>query len=747
MKRLVPAFFLMLFAAQNIFAQTPTKNDADRRIDILLSKMTLEEKVGQMTQVTLDVICEGEPYNLKSPLAISMPKLKKAVIDYKVGSILNTGISANTQQRWHEIINAIQDAAKDTKLKIPVLYGIDAIHGTNYTQGTTLFPQQIGLAATWNPQLTEELGAIAAYETRASAIPWTFSPVLDLGRNPLWPRIWEGFGEDVFLSSELGKALTRGYQGKNMADKFRVAACLKHFTCYGAPLSGKDRTPAWVPERYLHEYYIPGFAAAINEGAASIMINSGERNGIPSHADKHLLTEILRNQLNFKGVAVSDWEDIILLHTRHHVATTPKEAVKIAVMAGIDMSMVPTDFSFSDYLVQLVKDGEVPMTRIDEATRRILKMKMDLGLFEKTHYPMSDYPKFASEEFRLKSLQGAQECLVLLKNQKNILPLAKNAKILVTGPSANTMRSLNGGWTYSWQGNIADELAKDKNTILEAVQAKIGAANVTYVEGSTFKEPINIEAAAEAAKNVDAVVLCLGETSYTEHEGSFDNILLEDAQIDLANAVAKAGKPVILILAEGRPRVFNKIEPKMNAIVYVPLPGNEGGNALADVIFGDINPSGKMPITYPKHPNSLINYDHKYTENVKGMANIFDPQFEFGTGLSYTNFGYKNLALSKSLISNSDELTISVDVTNTGSRAGKEVVQLYVSDLYASITPPVRRLRGFEKIDLKAGQTRSVTFKIKAKDLAFVGLDNKFINEAGDFRVNIGGLTAMFALK
>ncbi len=738
-----------------LFSQKSTPA-IERKIDALLAKMTLEEKAGEMTQLSLDMICEGDPYNLKQPLAINKDKLKKVIQQYHVGSILNLGTTAHTAARWQEIITQIQEEAGRSRLKIPVLYGIDAIHGVNYTLGTTLYPQPIGVAATWNPDLAERLGRITGYECRASGIPWTFSPAMDLCRYPVWSRTWESFGEDLLMNKTFGSAMIRGYQGSNMGDAFHISACMKHFTGYGASVSGKDRTYASIPDRELREYYLPQYEEAIKNGAMTVMINSSGFNGIPAHVNKQLLTDILKGEWKFQGFAVSDWEDVKYLTTRHKVAATYKEAVKMAVNAGIDMTMVPNDLEFTTLLIELVREGEIPMTRINDAVRRILRVKMLLGLFEKTHDPLSNYPKFGGEEFRQLSLEAAHESLVLAKNTNNTLPLSKTAKVLVVGPTAGSIRALNGGWTNSWQGEKSNEVYADKNTILEAITKEIGADKVTYIEGANFERLTTIDDAVRAASSGEyaSVILCLGEESYTEVPGNINDLTLDAHQIELANALAKTGKSIVVVMAEGRPRLINAFESNMNAVLISLFPGMEGGEAIADVLFGDVNPSGKLPLTYPRYPNGIVPYDHKYLEGLDastgypdGKNKYFTPQYEFGSGMSFTKFEYKNLTINKKEFSKTDNIQVSVQVTNTGAREGKEVVQLYVSDLFASIAPSVKRLRGFQKINLKAGETQTVTFNITFKDLAFVGIDNKWITEPGAFKALIGGLSVDFELS
>lgn len=733
----------VLLAAGTAMAQSHKQpaSALDKKVDALIAKMTLEEKVGQMTEVTLDVVSKANT----SPHQLDADKLKEAIMKYHVGSILNVSGFAYDREHWHDVITSIQQAADKDRLKIPVIYGIDAIHGVTYTLGSTLFPQEIAMAATFNRDIVHRAGEITAYETRASYIPWNYSPVLDLGKSPLWPRIYETFGEDPYLVKTMGKAIITGYQGNNVGDKYHVAACMKHYLGYSYPLSGKDRTPAWIPDRYMREYFLPPFAEAVKAGAKTLMINSGEINGVPVHASKYMLTDVLRGELHFDGIAVTDWRDIQYLHDRHHIAATQKDAVMIAVNAGVDMSMVPYDYTFFTYLVELAKEGKVPMWRINEAVHRILKVKYDLGLFERPVGNPDDYPKFGSDEFRGVSLQAATEAITLLKNTNNVLPLKKNMKVLVTGPTANTMRSLDGGWSYNWQGDLADKLAKGKNTILKAIEQKIGKDNVTYQPGATFDNLKNLDDAIAAAKNSDVIVLCLGELSYTENVGNIDDLNLPAAQTQLADELAKTGKPIILVLAEGRPRIVTEAESHSAATLMTYFSGNEGGDALANILFGDANPSGRLSITYPKFPNSLNNYYRKNLENGNpDDSHGYNPLYEFGYGLSYTNFSYNNLKLSKPELKDGEALTVTVDVKNTGQMEGKESVLLYASQLYSSISPDYKRLRAYDKIDLKPGESKTVTFKITPADLAFVNDVSKTVTEAGDFKLQVGDQTANF---
>ncbi len=747
-----------LFFQNTIRASRPPR-DNSQKIDALLKRMTIEEKVGQMTQVAIGMIANGRDQEIQ----IDSAKLDKAIVRYGVGSILNVSEQALTPDKWHDIIRQIEEAAtKKTRLGIPVIYGIDSIHGANYVQGATLFPQEIGMAATWNPELMKRGSEIAAMETRAAGIPWSFSPVLDIGRQPLWPRFYETFGEDPYLAKVMGAAFVRGLEGTDVSSQDHVAASLKHYMGYSFPLSGRDRTPAWIPENYLREYFLPTFDAAVKTGAHTVMVNSAEINGIPGHVNHHILTDILRDELGFKGFVVSDWEDIKKLVTVWHVAANEKEATRMAVMAGIDMSMVPLDYSFADYLIALVKEGAVPQSRIDEAVRRILKVKFELGLFDNSMPNPALKSKIGLAESRQASLQAAHESMTLLKNSNELLPLAKNRKVLVTGPTADSLISLNNGWTYVWQGSEEALYPKDRPTIRRAIEAKAGAANVTYIPGTKItrrpgapsnstptdiETEVDIPAAVRAAGAADVVVLCLGEGSYTETPGDIPDLILGEPQRKLAAAIEATGKPVVLVLVEGRPRTMDRIADNAGAVLMAYNPGNEGGQAVADVLFGDFNPCGKLPFTYPRFPNGLMTYDHKAFETERFDNAGIRPQFEFGDGLSYTTFSYKDLRLDRKTIGATEQLSVSVTVTNTGRRAGKEVVQLYLSDLVASLSPAGKRLRRFAKVYLEPGQSRTLAFRLRPDDLSFIGANNKPVIEPGEFEVMIAGLKEKFELK
>jgi beta-glucosidase len=729
------------------------------RIEDLLARMTLEEKVGQMTQLEIGQITAGNG----DAVQLDPVKLEKAIVKYGVGSILNVKDQALNIDKWHEILRGIQEAAQRTRLKIPVIYGIDSIHGANYIQGSTLFPQQIGMAATWNPVLMQRGAEVAAIETRAAGIPWTFSPVLDLGRQPLWPRFYETFGEDPYLAQILGVAFVRGFEGNDVSSPDRAATSLKHYVGYSFPLNGRDRTPAWIPENYMREYFLPPFAAAVKAGARTVMVNSAEVNGTPGHTNYHLLTEVLRGELGFQGFVVSDWEDIKKLVSQWKVAADEKEATRMSVMAGIDMSMVPNDYSFSDLLIQLVKENKVPMSRINEAVRRILRIKFELGLFENPMPDPSLKSRLGTIESRQVALSAARESMTLLKNQNNTLPLAKNRKVLVTGPTAHSLIPLNNGWTYVWQGSEPALYPKDRPTILQAIEAKAGK-NVTYVQGTRFTRPpntpagstptsveeeVDIMAAARAARDVDVVVLCLGEGSYTETPGNITDLTLGEPQLKLAEAIQATGKPIVIVLVEGRPRIISRIADGAQAILMAYNPGNEGGTAISDVLFGDYNPGGRLPFTYPRTPNSLIHYDHRLFEvEETSFGNAaFRPQFEFGHGLSYTTYAYTNLQLGRKQVPMNGQVNVSVTVTNTGRRTGKETVILYVRDVAATLTPPGKRVRRFAKIQLEPGQARTLTFTLTRDDLSFIGADNRPTIEPGDFDVMVGGLTDRFTLQ
>ena len=722
-----------------------------------LKKMTLEEKIGQMCEITVDVVTDFP--GSKDGFKLSETMLDTVIGKYKVGSILNVPLSvAQKKEVWAAAIKQIQEKSMK-EIGIPCIYGVDQIHGTTYTLDGTLFPQGVNMGATFNRSLVRRGAEISAYETKAGCIPWTYAPVVDLGRDPRWPRMWENYGEDCYVNAEMGVEAVKGFQGDdpNHIGEYNVAACMKHYMGYGVPVSGKDRTPSSISRSDMREKHFAPFLAAVRAGALSVMVNSGVDNGMPFHANRELLTEWLKEDLNWDGMIVTDWADINNLCTRDHIAATKKEAVKIAINAGIDMSMVPYEVSFCDYLKELVQEGEVPMSRIDDAVARVLRLKYRLGLFENPYWDIKKYNKFGSEEFARVALQAAEESEVLLKNEGNILPLAKGTKILLAGPNANSMRCLNGGWSYSWQGHLADQCAGAYNTIYESLCNKYGKENIIYEPGVTYAPYKNdnwweenqpeIEKSVAAASRADVIIACIGENSYCETPGNLTNLTMSENQRNLVKALAATGKPVILILNQGRPRIINDIVPLAKAIVNVMLPSNYGGDALANLLAGDANFSGKMPFTYPKYINALANYDYKPCENMGQMGgnynydSVMDVQWNFGDGLSYTTYNYSNLKIDKTSFTADDVLTVSVDVTNTGKVAGKESVLLYSKDLVASSTPDNIRLRNFEKVALNPGETKTVTMQLKGSDLAFVGYDGKWRLEKGDFTIKCGGQT------
>ena len=721
--------------------------------------MTLEEKVGEMTQVTIQVVSSvhGTPDTLQQ---LDSAKLDDALLRHHVGSLFNTWDVALAPERWSEVLTAIQRAAARKRVPIPVIYGIDGVHGFNYMTKGTLFPQNIAMAATWNPSLVRREHQITAYETRATGIAWNFAPVLDLARQPLWSRFFETYGEDVYLASVLGREAVLGEQTDPRpaldslfpgalrrppsSGDFFIAATGKHFLGYSAPLSGRDRTTALIPERQLREYFLPTFRAAIGAGLRTIMVNSGDINGIPVHSSHQILTDLLRTELGFDGIVVSDWADIDRLYSSHHVATSPKDAARQAVMAGIDMCMVPYDFSFYEDLIALVHEGAVPMSRIDEAVRRILRVKYQLGLFANPWPDSSRIARINAAPFQAASRAAAEEAITLLKNERSLLPLPKTARVLITGPGANSLIAQFGSWTYTWQGTTTAMYPRDVKTLLDAVRDKVGAQRVTYVRGTDFDNEIDIAAAVAAAKSADVAIVALAEWPIVEKPGDINELAFSPAQLRLARAIEATGTPVVLTIFHERPRIVREVVEDARAIVTAYETGPFGGEALASVLFGDVNPSGRLPFSWPRYSGAFVAYDRAVPGDATpdGPEGGYDPQWAFGSGLSFTTFGYSNLRLSNPAARVSDTVTVSVDVANRGSVAGKEVVQLYVRDLYASVDPPVKRLRGFEKVLLAPGERRTVTFRLPIQQLAFIGRDDKPVVEPGDFDVTIAGLSA-----
>jgi beta-glucosidase len=720
-------------------ALRPRKPDPAQaqKVKELVARMNLKEKIGQMTQLEIGMVSDGHGADIH----INPEKLKKAVVEYGVGSILNVADEALTVEHWHTIVSEIQAAAATTRLKIPVIYGIDTIHGANYVAGSTLFPQPLGMAATWDPAVMARGSAVAAAETRAAGIPWNFSPVLDVGRQPLWPRLYETLGEDVYLARVMGAATVSGYQGESAATAKTVAACLKHYAGYSVPVTGHDRTPAAIPDVTMREYFLPTFATAVKAGALSVMVNSGSVNGIPGHENKTLLTDVLRGEMGFDGVVVSDWEDIKKMVSVHRVAANEKEATRRAVLAGIDMSMVPSDYSFSDLLRELVEAGQVPVARIDEAVSRILLMKMRLGLFDDPLLGTKAGTVVGSPENRAVALQAARESITLLKNDGKVLPLKSGSRLLVTGPTADSLVALDNGWTLTWQGDRAAIYPKDRPTVLGAVRARFGGDKVAYVPGATFDAEDHLDEAVKAAKDADFVVLCLGEMSYAETPGDIHDLNLPPAQIRLGEAMIASGKPVVLVLVEGRPRIIRPIADGVKGVLMAYNPGLEGGTAVADILSGEVNPSGRLPITYPRYPNTLRTYDHTLSEDqdTNYGAKASAAEFSFGDGLSYTTFEYSGLKVAPAAAPGT-ETTVSVTVRNSGDRAGADVVPLFVGQHVSRISPPVKRLRAFARVSLAPGESREVKFQLSRRDLAVVGPDLKWTTEPGEYTVLVGAL-------
>ena len=753
----------MLALAYTASANVPViKSDPkiEAQVEQTLKKLTLEEKVGQMMELVTDLFGANDKNGV---FYIDEHKTDSILSRYKIGSILNApNTCAPTAKQWEKYISQIQKISMK-RIGVPCVFGLDQNHGSTYTQDGTLFPQNINVAATFNREIARRSAEATAYETRAVSVPWTYSPTVDLGRDARWPRIWENFGEDCYLSSEMGKAMVYGFQGEdpNHIDQYHISACMKHFMGYGVPWTGKDRTPAYISPFDLREKHFAPFLAGLKAGALTVMVNSASVNGMPMHANKEILTGWLKEQTGWDGVLVTDWADVNNLYTREMIAKDKKDALRIAINAGIDMIMEPYSCDACGYLIELVKEGKIPMSRIDDACRRVLRMKYRLDLFKNPTQKLKNYPKFGGEEFAKLALEGATESMVLLKNEKlqdgnSVLPLAKGKKILLTGPNANQMRCLDGGWSYTWQGHRTDEFAGKYNTIYEAFCNQYGKENVVLNQGVTYNEKgkyweenePQIQDAVNAAKDADVIVACIGENSYTETPGNLTDLWLSENQRNLVKELAKTGKPVILVLNEGRPRLIADIEPLAQGIIDILIPGNMGGDALVNLVSGKSNFSGKMPYTYPKEINSLANYDFKKSEEVGTMEGAYDynakitQQWGFGHGLSYTSYKYSNLKVSQSDFRHGDIIKVSVDVKNTGKVAGKESVLLFSSDLIASMVPDGRRLRAFDKIELQPGETKTVTFNLNADDLAFVGYDGKWVLEEGDFKLMIADQSA-----
>ena len=754
---------LLLSISMLVFAYTTSANvpviksnpKIEAQVEQTLKKLTLEEKIGQMMELVTDLFGANDKNGV---FYIDEHKTDSIFSRYKIGSILNApNTCAPTAKQWEKYIEQIQKISMK-RIGIPCVFGLDQNHGSTYTQDGTLFPQNINVAATFNREIARHSAEATAYETRAVSVPWTYSPTVDLGRDARWPRIWENFGEDCYLTSEMGKAMVYGFQGEdpNNIDQYHIATSMKHFMGYGVPWTGKDRTPAYISPANLREKHFAPFLAGLQAGALTVMVNSASVNGMPMHANKEILTGWLKEETGWDGVLITDWADINNLYTREMVAKDKKDALRIAINAGIDMIMEPYSCDACGYLIELVKEGKIPMSRIDDACRRVLRMKYRLDLFKNPTQKLKNYPKFGGEEFAKLALEGATESMLLLKNEGNILPLQHGKKILLTGPNANQMRCLDGGWSYTWQGHRTDEFAGKYNTIYEAFCNEYGKENVILNQGVTYNEKgkyweenePQILGAVAAAKDADVIVACIGENSYTETPGNLTDLWLSENQRNLVKALAQTGKPVILVLNEGRPRLIADIEPLAQGIIDILIPGNMGGDALVNLVSGKSNFSGKMPYTYPKEINSLANYDFKKSEEVGTMEGAYDynakitQQWGFGYGLSYTSYQYSNLKVSKSDFRHGDIIKVSVDVKNTGKVAGKESILLFSSDLVASMVPDGRRLRAFDKVELQPDETKTVTFELKADDLAFVGWDGKWRLEEGDFKLMIADQTA-----
>ena len=733
----------------------------EKKIDLLIKNMSVEEKVGQTCQITLDAILQKDSSNkLIEPHQIDLKKLDEAINKYKVGSVLNVSNHTFTLSTWNGVVKKVQDAATKSSTGIPVIYGVDAIHGATYIQNSTLFPQEIGLAASWDTSLAKKMGEITAYETRASGVPWNFSPVLDLGRNPIWSRFFETLGEDTYLAKTMGAKIVEGYQGGAHINKNHVAACLKHYVGYGVPRTGRDRTPALIPERTMLEHHLPPFYESIKGGALTVMINSGEVNGVPGHANKHLLTDVLKKEWGFAGFAVSDWEDFINLYKIAQTDSTVKDAIATAINAGVDMSMVPNNPEYKTYcekLIELVNEGRVSQGRLDDAVRRILRVKHRLNLFEVAYTVKEDYPYFAAEKHKKSAYLAAAESITLLKNKGSLLPAKPSSKVMVIGPAANSLNCLNGAWTHTWQGIDPQYNNFENPTIYEAI--KENARTCDLYKGSLMRminrdeadiPSYDLSLAVNNAKDYDFAVVCLGELPSTERPGDIYTIDMAKEQREIVKRLSKTGIKIVLVLVEGRPKIISDIVPLADAVIQCYLPGDQGGQALSDIIFGEINPSGKLPYTYPRHNGVIMHYDHKQSEllNANTWKNdFFNPQYEFGFGLSYTNYEYSNLSVENSSYSLSDkEITVSVDVKNTGNRAGKEVVQLYSRDHFASISPPLKKLVRYNKVSLDPGEKKTLSFTLDISELGFYSAENLWVNEPGKHSFYVNKLEQPFVI-
>jgi len=749
--------WLVMIGCSSVTNHTDENDEIiNEKVNNLLKIMTLQEKVGQMLNIGLPSLLEGPFYSYRDTLIFDDQKVQTLLVEYGAGSVQNLGSFPLTPEQWNYYIGKIQEINKNqTRLGIPILYGIDAVHGANYSAGSILFPHQINLAASFNVDLAKQVGEMTSYELRACTIPWNYSPVLDVARHSRWGRIFESFGEDTYMVDQMGQAMFKGAQGDSPAEKDKTLQCAKHFVGYGASYNGKDRSPVMLSENYIRQVLLPPFETAIKNGLLTIMISSGSLNGTPSHIDKNLITKILKNELHFKGFVISDWNDIDNLYLVHKVAKDEREAVKLSVLAGLDMCMEPYDASFAKHLISLVNDGEVPISRINDAVRRILYVKYKVGLFNGVQTTTADYPEHGSAKSDSINLSIAEETLVLLKNdtingdKKGILPLNKNTRVLVTGVASNSINYLNGGWSRTWSGQDTSYNDKDKLSILDAIKEKAGAQNVLFAKGTGYTDGDYIQEAVKKAAQADVIVACIGEKPATEKPSDIDELAIPDIQLELIQELAKTRKPIVLVMVQGRPRIIRRIEPLAKCILMAFLPGNEGGRAIANTIYGQSNPSAKLPYTYPRYEGSLWTYDHQLSDerDVNFGLNGFTPQYEFGYGLSYTHFNYSPITISNDTLQTNDTLKISFKVSNTGKLAGKEAVLLFVSDEVASIAPPVKQLKRFTKIELQPDETKKVVFTISKSDLQFVNQNNEWICEPGYFTISIQNQKARFYLN
>lgn len=739
--------FLVLIAfscnkpAQNAQNNVVLDSGTEAKIESLLSQMTLKEKAGQMLNIGLPSLLKGDYWSARETADFDPEKFEKFIVEYVTGSVHNTpGFLANNKQ-WFDIVKKIQDKAmNETRLGIPVLYGIDNIHGANYVAGSVIFPHQIAMAATWNREINRIGGRITSYESRSASLPWNFNPNADVAMSPLWGRISESSGEDPYLISEMTNAFIQGSQELGLDHKESSAVCLKHFIGYGAGRNGKDRANALIPENSLRSYFLPPFEEAVKAGAMGVMISSNSVNGIPCHINKRYITDILKNELGFQGVVISDFSDVEFLMAAHHSVSDMREATKMAVNAGLDLLMNPYDADVVDLIVELVEAGEISMERIDDAVRRNLRLKFALNLFEEPYSDPSDYPDFGSEKHIQQNYDAASQAITLLKNENDLLPLNKGKKVLVTGYAANSMNLLNGAWSRTFLGQDPQYNDPTKLTILKAIEKEVGAVNVMYAEGTDYTEDINTAKAVSLAKNADYIVVCTGELPATEKPSDINELDLPEVQQNLVKELSKLNKPIILVMAQGRPRIIKDIEPLVSGILMAYYPGQEGGRAVSDILYGKMNPSGKLPYTYPMYTGNFVTYYHKKTDirDTNWAYEGFYPQFEFGFGLSYTTFEYNNFKISKETISEGENITVSVDVTNTGKLAGKEVVQLYLKDLVSLVAPDSKRLVRFDKIELNPGETKTVSFEMNSDDFRTLSMENEWHLDPGAFELQIG---------